>query len=332
MPLRMQSNYQPDGWLGLIIGARLYVDFSHKPFGDAMAGLKQQLNHMQVTPTGSALPQSSLTLMNRNASALVTSPSPSILNKLGEPKYIDLDYEPFRVLELNDGNILVGSFDDKILGLHDSNFKLIRKISEIWHDSTPWLIYDNIQHTGLDNSANGDVYIKVNKCVNKLNKDFVVVKSSPQRDTHIRDIHVHKDRLYACYDNSRTVDVFNLDLELVSTHVLDFTPIQIRVMEAKACVNVADANGVSKTAFYKLPSFELISEFTKFGPILAHRGIFYVYHNNAGFTAFDKNGAVIDTKQTNYVGRLKYWNVGMSIVQNKLMICMKKQICKIQIN
>ncbi len=140
-------------------------------------------------------------------------------------------------------------------------------------------------------------------------------------------------RLYACYYQSRTVDVFNLDLELVSTHVLDFTTWQIRVMEDRACVYVEDANGVLKTAFYKLPSFDLISEFARYGPILAHRGIFYVYHwGDTGFTAFDKNGAVIDTKQTKYAGCLKYANVGMRIVQNKLMICMEKQICKIQIN
>jgi hypothetical protein len=100
-------------------------------------------------------------------------------------QYIDLDYEPHRVLELNDGNILVGSLDDRVLGLHDSNFQLIRKISQVFCDSSTNYEY-NIWHTGLDKSANGDVYIKADSCVCKLNKDFKIV----------RDIHVHCPALY----------------------------------------------------------------------------------------------------------------------------------------
>jgi hypothetical protein len=42
-----------------------------------------------------------------------------------------LDYRPFRIVELKNKNILVGSSDDDFLALYDSEFKLIRKITEI---------------------------------------------------------------------------------------------------------------------------------------------------------------------------------------------------------
>jgi hypothetical protein len=47
----------------------------------------------------------------------------------GKPEYIELDYIPNCIVELKNKNILVGSFDDNLLALYDSEFKLIRKIT-----------------------------------------------------------------------------------------------------------------------------------------------------------------------------------------------------------
>lgn len=30
IPLKMQEKYYPDGWLGILIGAKLYIEFSRK--------------------------------------------------------------------------------------------------------------------------------------------------------------------------------------------------------------------------------------------------------------------------------------------------------------
>lgn len=30
IPLKMQEKYSPDGWLGILIGAKLYIEFSRK--------------------------------------------------------------------------------------------------------------------------------------------------------------------------------------------------------------------------------------------------------------------------------------------------------------
>ncbi|XP_074653238.1 uncharacterized protein LOC141907481 [Tubulanus polymorphus] len=53
IPLRLQTNYDPDGWLGMIVGTRLYFDISDSDlFESAMRGLIKELgdrgkNHLQ---------------------------------------------------------------------------------------------------------------------------------------------------------------------------------------------------------------------------------------------------------------------------------------------
>lgn len=44
IPLMMQRKYRPDGWLGIILGAKLYFDFSGKyPFEKSFTGLLKEL-------------------------------------------------------------------------------------------------------------------------------------------------------------------------------------------------------------------------------------------------------------------------------------------------
>ena len=35
MPLRLQTSYRPDGWLGILVGSRLYFDFSNEELAQA---------------------------------------------------------------------------------------------------------------------------------------------------------------------------------------------------------------------------------------------------------------------------------------------------------
>lgn len=53
IPLMMQKKYRPDGWLGIILGAKLYFDFSGKyPFEKSFTGLLKELRGRgQVDPT-----------------------------------------------------------------------------------------------------------------------------------------------------------------------------------------------------------------------------------------------------------------------------------------
>ena len=44
IPLKMQRGYTPDGWLGALLGARLFVEFSHKhPFEESIEDLKKRI-------------------------------------------------------------------------------------------------------------------------------------------------------------------------------------------------------------------------------------------------------------------------------------------------
>ena len=43
VPLMMQRHYQPDGWLGIIVGDEFYVDFSKFEFDTAYKMLIEQL-------------------------------------------------------------------------------------------------------------------------------------------------------------------------------------------------------------------------------------------------------------------------------------------------
>ena len=40
----MQRGYTPDGWLGALIGAKLFIEFSHKhPFEESIEDLKKRI-------------------------------------------------------------------------------------------------------------------------------------------------------------------------------------------------------------------------------------------------------------------------------------------------
>ena len=45
IPLKMEKEYKADGWLGLLIGAKLFFDFSGKyPFEEKIKGLFKELD------------------------------------------------------------------------------------------------------------------------------------------------------------------------------------------------------------------------------------------------------------------------------------------------
>jgi hypothetical protein len=42
----MQKNYVPDGWLGIILGSKIFVNFSKYPFEECMRRLKFELQNV----------------------------------------------------------------------------------------------------------------------------------------------------------------------------------------------------------------------------------------------------------------------------------------------
>jgi len=45
IPLKMESKYNPDGWLGLLVGAKIYIDFTKHDFDLAYVKLLKEIEH-----------------------------------------------------------------------------------------------------------------------------------------------------------------------------------------------------------------------------------------------------------------------------------------------
>lgn len=56
LPIVVQSNYKPDGWLGIIVSGRIYVDFISEGFDEAYRTLKVEIGHL-FTHTINKMPE-----------------------------------------------------------------------------------------------------------------------------------------------------------------------------------------------------------------------------------------------------------------------------------
>ncbi|XP_069101949.1 uncharacterized protein [Argopecten irradians] len=78
IPLMMQMKYRPDGWLGAILGAKLYFDFSGKyPFEKPWNGLVKELKGIGRLSMPSATPGKEVTdgpILATSASTVASSP------------------------------------------------------------------------------------------------------------------------------------------------------------------------------------------------------------------------------------------------------------------
>jgi hypothetical protein len=234
------------------------------------------------------------------------------------PEYIMLDYNPSHVIQLNDGNILISSYRDNIMGLYDNDFNLIRKITKI--NNEPF------QSDGLAKDNNGNLFIvnDLKKTVDLLDSELRYIRSIHQPyDGYYSDIFAHENRLYACVPALKRIDIITCGLETISEIRLDIVPYQLKILNQVACVLV----NYSKIYFYNISKFELISKFDGCGSILAYNDLFYVYQDD-GFSLFDPSGNFIGKKST-YYGRTKQICADISVINRKLIICLDQKICKI---
>ncbi|KAL5019742.1 hypothetical protein ScPMuIL_002634 [Solemya velum] len=79
IPLMLQKRYRPDGWLGAILGAKLYFDFSGKyPFEKTFQGLTKELRGRgQVSANSSPLDNPDSGVVVESSSSLVAAAPPS---------------------------------------------------------------------------------------------------------------------------------------------------------------------------------------------------------------------------------------------------------------
>jgi hypothetical protein len=165
-----------------------------------------------------------------------------------------------------------------------------------------------------------------NKSINKLSSGFELAKVYKEpNDEQYRNICIYKDKLYATVANR--IDVMSLDLELISSHVLEGRPYLIRIADDTACVILCKNDETDITCFYSLPKFDLITSMVLYGSIVVHDGMFYIYDSDSGFYAFDQNGELVDHKATVYGGP-----AGMSLIRNQFLIYLPEGLCKLKFN
>ena len=51
IPLILQKNYMPDGWLGIILGAKIFINFSKYDFDECMRKLKVEIKNVVASTT-----------------------------------------------------------------------------------------------------------------------------------------------------------------------------------------------------------------------------------------------------------------------------------------
>jgi hypothetical protein len=244
----------------------------------------------------------------------------------GKAEYIKLDCSPYRLVELKNKNILVGSLDEELLALYDSEFKLIRRITEINNEK--------VKPYGLVCDQDGNVFV-TNGCdrsLYKLDSELGLIKwIKGSNHGCFGDITIHRNKIYMCGD--KCIRVYSLNLVMITDHYVEDMPVQIRITTDRACVLFKKRTENDKstwiTRFYKLPSFALVNEHNLAGPILVHDSMFFLYQQNGtGFTLFEKNGKIMK-KLEKPLGKIKYFDSGMRFFTDALYICMKdNKICK----
>lgn len=72
IPLLLQSKYKPTGWLGLLMGASLYIDFTKNDFIENYARLKSEieLNASRVSSNKNDVPKLTLDSTNTNSTSI----------------------------------------------------------------------------------------------------------------------------------------------------------------------------------------------------------------------------------------------------------------------
>lgn len=80
VPLLMQQDFQPTGWLGIILGSKIYIDFTKFDFAECMRRLKKELVVIYDQVYNILLTNSKDVMTSSTTSSIISAPSPSIMN------------------------------------------------------------------------------------------------------------------------------------------------------------------------------------------------------------------------------------------------------------
>jgi hypothetical protein len=218
----------------------------------------------------------------------------NIFRNISSPELIKIGYNVTDLFELNNGNILIGSYYDNVLGVYDAEFKLIRKKDKIFGQQL-------IQPAGLVCHTDGSVFMtnsglfKSDDTLNKLDGNLQLIKTfkHPHTTERYGDLCIYENKLFVC--STKSIDVFTLDLMPIISYMFEHEPILLRIMNNVACVSVAISDEKRQNCFFRLPSFELIAKHEQtgsIGSILAHDNLFYIVTGGA-YSVYSQHGKLI---------------------------------------
>jgi hypothetical protein len=242
------------------------------------------------------------------------------------------------IYDLKNGTILIGSYYDNIVALYDANFKMITSLKHL-----P-LKNQLVQPAGICCHPDGSIFMTNSglhgnvDTVNKLrqqNVDLHVVKSVEQKNKkeHLGDICVQGDKIYVC--GSTSITIYNLDLDLLTTHKFEHEPIFLRMIKDVACVTISVSSEERQNCFYRVPSFELMigHEYTNtMDSLMAHKDLFYIV-NGERYSVYNMNGKLVERANRKSFGKKDNLRVGLKVIQNELheFFFNTNQICRFKL-
>ncbi|UJR27657.1 hypothetical protein I4U23_008938 [Adineta vaga] len=158
IPLIMRAKYRPDGWLGFLIGSRIYVDFGRFDFDTACRKLMTEISLQSKRP----LP-SKLNGINQHEKPDAATSSKKSTSTIRQEKS-----------SMNDNNNLLSEFTKRKVTF---NFK--RKLISQWTDSDvlDYLFTEHlIQMMPLCIEMNGRAFIQLYKmCISKPSRMYTIL-------------------------------------------------------------------------------------------------------------------------------------------------------------
>jgi hypothetical protein len=249
----------------------------------------------------------------------------NLLNRLDRVEYFRFDFQPSSLLELKNGNIMVGSWLGNMLAIYDCNFHMIRHMPRV-NNRVIWP-----SALAIDQAGNVFVTDVLNNSIVRFNKELVLISQyQVPREKIVRSIIIYKEHIYVCMLMNKRIDVMTLDFDHVSSHYLEVMPFEIKIGEDDVACVIGQDRKAMRTCFYRMPTFDLIIKHDKVGCIMAYDKMFYMY-NSQGFSVFDRNGNLRDNCNKKFkLGRESSFN--MVRINNSLFMCTyENKICKIKI-
>ncbi len=113
MPLILQNSYRPDGWLGFILGSKIYIDFTKYSFEECSSRLQKELKNIHDDHTAlSTMSNKSAAIKKELENKSIASPSTATMSRSWSQEQV-INY--FKSKNINDSIIEILPCDGMLL-------------------------------------------------------------------------------------------------------------------------------------------------------------------------------------------------------------------------